>query len=177
MPGDVEDVEAAGQEEPRRFHVLDVVITILVALSAVLVITQVTLRYVFSAPSPFTEELARLSLIWLTFIGAAVVTRRREMLRVTYFVERLPRPVGRVVSVIAELVGVGVMVYVLTIGLDVVPIAHGMSYAGLGWPRSVAFVAAPVGFALTLAIAVNEARIALQRRRAAAWASGRGDRG
>ncbi len=167
MTDGVEDVGAAEPEPPRRFHVLDAVITVLVALSAVLVITQVTLRYVFSAPSPVTEELARLSLIWLTFLGAAVVTRRREMLRVTYFVDKLPRRLGRVVTVTAELVGVGVLVFVLTIGLDVLPIAHGMSYAGLGWPRSLAFVAAPVGFALTLVIAANELRVAWWRRRRA----------
>lgn len=164
-PG-AEDVGASElAPPPRRFHVLDGVITVLVGLAAVLVIAQVTLRYVFSAPSAITEELARLSLIWLTFIGAAVVTRRGEMLRVTYFADRLPDGARRIVAVIADLVGAAVMAFVLAIGLDVVPVAHGMTYAGLGWPRSLAFVAAPVGFALTLAISANEGRRAWRRRR------------
>lgn len=45
---------------------------ILLALMSVLIIYQVTARYVFSSPSAMSEELLRFMLIWLGILGAAL---------------------------------------------------------------------------------------------------------
>lgn len=43
---------------------------------------QVILRFVFSAPFDWPEELSEILLIWLTFIGAVALTRRNDHIRV-----------------------------------------------------------------------------------------------
>ena len=40
------------------------------------------LRFVFSAPLAWPEELSAILLIWLTFIGAVALTRRNDHIRV-----------------------------------------------------------------------------------------------
>jgi len=47
----------------------------LFVLLLVLAVTQVLFRYLLMIPLPWTEELARFTLVWVTFLGAASVTR------------------------------------------------------------------------------------------------------
>ena len=52
---------------------------------------QVIARYVFDAPPFWTEELARFTLIWITFVGAGLVHQRGEHIAVNSFRDTLPR--------------------------------------------------------------------------------------
>jgi TRAP-type C4-dicarboxylate transport system permease small subunit len=54
------------------------ILLLVVALSAV----QIILRYVFNAPLEWPEELSGVLVIWLTFLGAITLVRRREHARV-----------------------------------------------------------------------------------------------
>lgn len=69
---------------------------ILVILAAM----QVLFRYGLQYPLPWTEELARFTLVWVTFLGAASVTRRKLHLAVDFFISRLPLRITRVISVL-----------------------------------------------------------------------------
>ena len=64
-----------------------------IALMAVLVadvVWQVLTRFVLRAPSPWSEELARILLIWLALLGAAAGFARGAHLGVDVLVARLP---------------------------------------------------------------------------------------
>jgi len=73
----------------KRFTILsfvkemDVVLgQIILFLIVVIIGVQVFLRFVFSAPFDWPEELSEILLIWLTFIGAVALTRRNDHIRV-----------------------------------------------------------------------------------------------
>jgi len=51
---------------------------------------QVSFRYLFFAPLPWTEELSRFFLVWVAFLGAASVTRRKMHILVDYLVSKMP---------------------------------------------------------------------------------------
>lgn len=53
-----------------KYPLRTAVITLL-ALMVIVVSWQVISRYVLSSPSPWTEEVARMVLVWLGFLGAA----------------------------------------------------------------------------------------------------------
>ena len=58
----------------------------------VLTLVQVFARYVFNSPLLWSEELARLLLVWVVFLGAAVVCWDGRHLNVdTFFVRAPPR--------------------------------------------------------------------------------------
>lgn len=61
----------------------------LLILMCITTFTQVVARYVFSCPFSWTDELARYTFIWLTFLGAGLVYRRREMMKITFFLQFL----------------------------------------------------------------------------------------
>lgn len=74
-----------GGESARKSRVTWTVeaISILLLLILVgLVSAQVFMRYIMDAPLTWSEEAARITFIWLTFIGAGLAFQRRENLRI-----------------------------------------------------------------------------------------------
>lgn len=71
---------------------------ILFIVLIILATMQVLFRYVLQYPLPWTEELARFTLVWVTFLGAASVTRRKLHLAVDFFVTKLPARASRAIS-------------------------------------------------------------------------------
>ena len=65
----------------------------LVIVSMLLTGTQVFFRYVLNSPLAWTEELARIALIWLVFWGSAIAFRKNEHLTLTLFTQALGKKV------------------------------------------------------------------------------------
>jgi TRAP-type C4-dicarboxylate transport system permease small subunit len=55
-----------------------VVISTLMASIVLLTLAQVLFRYVLNSPLGWSEELARYAFVWVTFLGASVLLRRRD---------------------------------------------------------------------------------------------------
>jgi TRAP-type C4-dicarboxylate transport system permease small subunit len=73
------------------FSELDLYIGIILISTAILTTgLQVVLRYVFNHPLPWPEELCVISLVWVTFLGGSLVTRRNHHLTVEYFTKFIP---------------------------------------------------------------------------------------
>ena len=65
------------------------------ALMAILVIAQVILRYVFNAPLTWSEELARILFIYLTFMGIGAAYGRRRHMFVDSLITIIPSRIRR----------------------------------------------------------------------------------
>src|SRR5690349_456655 len=96
---------AAQAMTARASRVLDAVQWILIAaiiailaVSALLLLWQVFDRLVLGGGQNWVEEYARLSLVWLTFLGAAALLREGKHLTVEYFIDRCPQAVRTAVS-------------------------------------------------------------------------------
>lgn len=61
---------------------------------------QVIARYVLVTPLPWTEELSRFLLVWVAFLGAASVTRRKLHITVEFLSSKLPPFAGHLVNVV-----------------------------------------------------------------------------
>jgi TRAP-type C4-dicarboxylate transport system permease small subunit len=79
----------AASPVPRAVRVLvgleELVSAALVVALFALVLAQVVSRYLFGKPLVWSEELARFSLIWLTFVGSAFVMSYRRHIVVSLF--------------------------------------------------------------------------------------------
>lgn len=82
-------------------RVLEVVLVILLAGMAVMVFTNVVLRYGFNTGLTVSEELSRYFFVWLTFIGAVVTFRENAHLGVETMVRMFGRG-GRLVCMAAS---------------------------------------------------------------------------
>lgn len=87
------------------------------ALLAVLLIAQVVSRYVLAAPLVWTDELARLSMVWMIFVGAAVAAREGTHIALDVVVSRIPE---RFAWIHVLIVRIFVLVYCGFIGVATV---------------------------------------------------------
>lgn len=84
------------QQEPLDlFRPLRCLISAMLIIVVVVTITQVVLRYAFNAPLIWSEELARLLIVWITFLGAAVVCWDGRHLNVEVFLKAAPQSLRR----------------------------------------------------------------------------------
>jgi TRAP-type C4-dicarboxylate transport system permease small subunit len=66
-----------------------IVIVLMLAMT-VLVFLQIVFRYVFNVPLGWSEEMARFSFVWVSFLGASALMQLREHINVRVFLDRFP---------------------------------------------------------------------------------------
>jgi TRAP-type C4-dicarboxylate transport system permease small subunit len=129
---------------------LEQLCALLVAVMVVLLSIQVVGRYVFANPPDWTEELARMTFIYLTFVGGALAIVRNAHLRIESLHERLSPRSKTMLDIALAMVGViflGVTVY-YSIGL-LGRLSH-QPMTAVPISKAFMFAAVPVGCALML---------------------------
>ncbi len=125
--------------------------TVAVMLLIVVVVTlaaQVIARYVFRAPISWSEEVARLALIWLTFVASGFVTARRAQITV----DLVPRWLGsrgrRLLDRVAGCFVLATCLLLLVGGFRFVWRVWPVGSPGIGVSMSLWYAAASFGLAL-----------------------------
>jgi TRAP-type C4-dicarboxylate transport system permease small subunit len=65
---------------------------------------EVTARYVFSAPTQWTQDIAVTFQIWFTYLGMALALKQRQMIRITAFLAIAPQWMRYVMEALALVV-------------------------------------------------------------------------
>ena len=123
-------------------------------LLVVLVVTtslQVFTRYVLNAPLSWTEELARILFIWITFIGAAVIAKRSGHISIDFVTNLLPPGARRWVLVAAHAASVAILLLLGVKGVALLRITGISASPALGIPWAHVYAAFPVGMFLMAA--------------------------
>ena len=102
-----------------------------------LTLLQVFTRYALESSLSWTEELARLDLIYLTFFGSIVAFQRREHLRVEMLVHALPRGMRKWIEVLIDLASLLVLGVVMWQGFPLLFRFWPLLSAALQWPTTV----------------------------------------
>jgi len=96
---------------------------------------QVFFRYVLNNPLSWTEELSRITLVWLVFWGSVIATRRKKHLSISFFVDLLPEKIRIYIEIFNQLlliIFLGIFSYtgyrVMLITKGIVTPALGISY-------------------------------------------------
>lgn len=110
---------------------------LLVAGLLVVVNLQIFARYIFSHPFIWPEEVSRLLLVWMTFVGAAALTRRGADLAVDTFVEMLPPAPKRVALMVRDAILVVVFAIIATQGWALARAVSGMPLVATGLPTAL----------------------------------------
>lgn len=137
-------------------------VAMLVGAILVSVTGQVVSRIVGVAFLVWLDEVIRISVLWVTFLGSAVAIRRKSHFVIDLVVELLPS-LGRRIAwfVIQGAVLIGVVLLIWT-GWQLSEIALGRMYPITHIRQTWGFAAVPVGGVLMLLFLVE------------GWASGRG---
>jgi TRAP-type C4-dicarboxylate transport system permease small subunit len=110
--------------------------------------TQVFARYVFGAPFTWSEEVARLSLIWLTFISAAFVMAQGRHIAVDMVSSRVSPRMNFFIECLSYLVVTTACLLLLIGGAKFVWYVGKVGSPALGVPKSWWYGAGGMGLLL-----------------------------
>ena len=151
----------------RSILVLCVVLcgAIFIALS-----TQVISRYVFNAPIHMTDAVAEGALIWITFLGAAMVYRERGHIAVDLVEMKAPPMVRRIIAIAIHVMVIAVLLYMLGQVGKLQPLMERVQFGTLPrgpWTSKFVLVLLPfaIGAALTILFALEAIWLELTGRR------------
>lgn len=121
------------------------------ALLVLLLFIQVTARYVFAESPEWTEELARLVFVYLTFLGGALAVARRANLRVDTFVLLLPRNVQWILMWAGTVGAIVFLAVAVFTGVAMVDRLAQQTMTSLPISKAYGFIGVPLGCAVMLA--------------------------
>lgn len=144
---------------------LEAIMASMMALICVVVFLGVLFRYVLNTPLTWTEEVARLCLVWITFLGTYLAYRRKLHISIDVLRVRLSARAQRVIHVV-----VTILVAVLMATLAVEGTQYSRAFLGsetplLGIPLGIVYAALPFS-AVLLFIAVLGDLVDIARGRA-----------
>ena len=91
--------------------ILTVLIAIVFAVMLVSIVYLVVMRYLFHHAPSWCEELARFGFLYLVFLTCPIAIRKSMHLQVDFISSKYPPKVHHVVSILSNIVGIGVMCF------------------------------------------------------------------
>jgi TRAP-type C4-dicarboxylate transport system permease small subunit len=131
------------------------VVAALLAIVAIAVMGQVTVRFVLTAfginiSAPWTEEIARYTLIWMVFLGAAIGVRHARMIALEFGIRKLPAGVGVPIRYAVMIMSIAFFGLLFWVGMDFLELGRSERSPVLGITRDYVYWAMPVGMVLMI---------------------------
>ncbi len=82
---------------------LKIVLLVLASGIVAATILQIVARFILLVSIPWTDELARYLMIWASFVGLGVAYRKKELICVAFFVEKLPSHLVKLALLLSDL--------------------------------------------------------------------------
>ncbi|MCG8357377.1 MAG: TRAP transporter small permease [Kiloniellales bacterium] len=123
---------------------------IVLTLFTGLVLYSVAMRYLFSAPPMWGEELPKLLFVWMIFIGAAFAYYSGVNLRMTVIIDRFPTKPRRIIELIMHLLTVVMLLLILWYSVPIINLTSGTVSLATGLSEGWKFWALPIGAILML---------------------------
>ena len=128
-------------------------LTVMVVLTTYQVIT----RYVFNAPSTWSEELVGYLFAWSTMFGAAIVSGERGHMNIPILVDKFNPPMRKVLHIFSEVIALLFSASILVLGgFQVSSLAMGQMTSSLGVAIGVFYWVMPLcGIVMVVYSALN----------------------
>ena len=118
---------------------------------AIVTFMQVVSRYIFGASFFWAEELARFSMVWIAFLGAAIAIAHNSHTNINFFVNLLPKTIKKYVEIAQDLACLFFVVCVIFYSWPIVSITMKNLSTGLKIPMGLVYISLPVsGFIMIL---------------------------
>ena len=123
---------------------------LLLAVMVIAISAQVVMRYAFSSPLTWSEELARYAMIWLAMLAAALCARHGQHIALVRFKPGASR-LATGLAILGPAMTCAIAGFLFWHGLDITERAARQRTPGLGLSMSWAYASLPAGFALIFA--------------------------
>ena len=140
------------EERVVKFEQWTIFITLL--LLVVMLFMQVIFRFLLGLPLDWTEEAARLLFAWLVYIGAAHALYTAQHFVVDFVYKKLPLALQNAIGYVIDVITIGFIVYLAWFSYALA-ITSKQTFPVLGLPRTIQFIALPIGLTLMVVHAVS----------------------
>lgn len=138
--------------------IIEIVLVALMSILVVDVLWQVFSRYILSAPSSFTDELAGFLLIWVGLLGAAYVAGKNEHLAIDLMLQKMKGVRRRRLQIIINSIVGLFALFVMVIGgawLVYTRFYLGVNSAALALPLGYVYLVVPVSGLLVIYYSID----------------------
>lgn len=132
----------------RLFKTLEAVLFTLVLSLLLLTVLQVFTRYVLHNSLPWTEEVARIALVWTVMVGAAIAADRREHYAITFISDHFRKGFKFAVVVFVNIMGLLFLLVLMKYGIDYVLRNMNTVYIATQVTKGFVLIALPTGAAI-----------------------------
>jgi TRAP-type C4-dicarboxylate transport system permease small subunit len=136
-------------------HLLAALLILIVVSMVVTVAANVFCRFVLNFSLYWGDEVAQILLVWLTFLGAALVSKDASHYSVTFLVDSLPPAIRRLAIAFGYLISILAICILLYFSAEVTWRIADWVMPATGITRSLVYGACPVGCLFMLAYTVN----------------------
>ena len=126
-----------------------IMLVLLIVIGCTMIL-QVVMRYVFSNPLPWPEELCRYCFIWSAFLSIGYCYKNDCVLRVDAFLKLFPEKVQKGIEFVADVVVLIFLIYMAVQSFLVVETlkAGNQTSSALGIPMWIIYLASLIGYGI-----------------------------
>ncbi|MCB2054674.1 MAG: TRAP transporter small permease [Geminicoccaceae bacterium] len=111
-------------------------------------ILQVISRYVFNSPLGWTEELAKLLMVWWTFLAVGILALEGRLLGIDAVLLALPARPANILVFLAQALSAIFTLWLAWLGVRLVMLAGNQITPALDIPYAFVYLALPAGLAV-----------------------------
>lgn len=126
---------------------LEYITVVILAFLVIIVTLQIAAR-IFSISIMWTEELARYTLVYLTFLGAALAFYKGEGLRITILIDKFSLKIRKINDSLILLLTLCATIFVAYVSISLIQSLWDSPTAALRWSKGLITIILPVGFSL-----------------------------
>ena len=119
------------------------IIVYLLAIITIVLFIQVVARFAFNTGTSWTDELARFSMIWLVFLGAAIATRDRSLINIDLLESLFPNW-KRGLNIFQSLTSIVFFILLLVVGWETMGLVAAQRSPNMGISMSIVYASIPV---------------------------------
>src|SRR5690625_2089595 len=107
-------------------------------------------RYFFNRSWPFTEEIGKVGIIVLTFMGLGYAARKRMHIEMSGFYDMMPKKAQRILAIFINLISALVLVFCTYLAIQYVLHLYDLGQVStiLRYPLYLTMMVIPIGFLL-----------------------------
>jgi TRAP-type C4-dicarboxylate transport system permease small subunit len=129
-------------------RVTEIALAVIGSGMVIVIAVQVFSRYALNHSLFWSEEVGRICLVWITFLGGSVAYKNHGHIGVDFFVKRLPIHMQRLCAVMVLLLSLAFFGVLMIFGFKFALFVSSQRTTALGLPLAFPYVVIPLAGAL-----------------------------
>lgn len=123
---------------------------VFLVIMVIIVFMQIISRTFTQSSFPWTEELARYLMIWLTFLGAAFSFQHGAHIGISMFIDKLPKKAAAIVQAIICILCIGLFSVLVVKGYELVGKSANQTSPAMSLPMNYVYWIIPISGVLMI---------------------------